>query len=471
MLLTITEFIGHLHPALVHLPIGILLIGLLLMWLSGKKKYNISPQVISIVLLIGAISAIVACITGYILSRSDDYNSSAVSWHMWMGISVAFISICLYMMVVNKPINKSSIIISIALCILIFVTGHLGGQITHGSNFLSFSLIRSADSISIDAKPITNVQEAKVYRDIVQPVFYKECYSCHGPNKQKGGLRLDKFNFIMKGGKDGKIIDEDNADSSELIKRLLLPKEDEHHMPPKQKAQLNEKQIALLHWWIQQGADTGKKVKELQQPEKLKPFLLALQSDHIEIKAPANIPEKLVEKTDEKAIQKLKDKGVIVLPVAQNSNYVMANFVTATGIKNNDLNLLLPIKKQLVWLKIGDTKISDSALNYIGQCTNLTLLQLNNTNITDAGLLKLKNLEQLQSLNLVGTKVSTAGIVALKSLKKLQSLYLYQTEVQGKDWGFLKQQFPKATIDTGGYYVPLFETDTMVVKAAAISNK
>ncbi len=468
MLLTITEFIGHLHPALVHLPIGILLIALFLVWLSGKKQYNISPSVISIVLLIGAISAAVSCITGYILSLSDDYESSQVSWHMWMGIAVAFTSFLLYIKIVNGKLDITSKILSIALLILVFITGHLGGQITHGTNFLSLSIIGNSDSITIDAKPIIHVQEAKVYRDIVQPILYKDCYSCHGPNKQKGKLRLDKFDLIMKGGKDGKVIDLNNTDSSQIMKRLLLPKEDDDHMPPRQKPQLDEKQIALLHWWIQQGADTGKLVKDLQQPEKLKPILLALQRDHIEIKAPENIPKEAVEKADDKAIQQLKDKGVIVMPVAQNSNYVMANFVTATGISDNDLALLLPIKKQLVWLKIGDVNISDSALKYIGQCINLTLVQLDNTNITDGGLPLLKNLQRLQSLNLAGTKVSAQGIMVLKVLKKLQYLYLYQTKVEGKDWVFLKQQFPMTRLDTGGYVVPLLTTDTMVVKAPAI---
>lgn len=471
MLLTITEFIGRLHPALVHLPIGILLIALLLIWLSAKKKYNISPAVINLVLLIGSISAVVTCITGYLLSLSDDYDTSLVSWHMWMGISVAFASFLLYIKIVNRQMGITYKIISIALLILIFVTGHLGGEITHGSNFLSFSLIGTGDTIAIDAKPITRVQEAKVYRDIIQPVLYKDCYSCHGPNKQKGGLRMDKFALLMKGGKEGRVINISNADSSELIKRLLLPKEDEHHMPPKQKPQPNEKQIALLHWWIQQGADTGKQVKDLQQPEKLKPILLALQKDHIEIKTPANIPKEAVEKADDKAIQQLKDKGVIIMPVAQNSNYLMANFVTATGIRDNDLALLLLIKKQLVWLKIGDTKISDSALTYIGQCLNLILLQLNNTNITDKRLQLLKNLQRLQSLNLVGTKVSAQGILVLKGLRQLQSLYLYQTKIEGKDWVLLKKQFPKTMLDTGGYIVPLLVNDTTIVKAAATSSK
>ncbi len=471
MLLTITEFIGHLHPALVHLPIGILLIALLLIWLSGKKPYNISPAVISLVLLIGAISSVITCITGYVLSTNGDYDESLVSWHMWMGIGVAFASFLLYIKVVNRQVDVAYKILFIAVLILIFITGHLGGQITHGTNFLSLSLIGSNDSIAIDARPIINVQEAKVYRDIIQPILYKDCYSCHGPNKKKGGLRLDNFALIMKGGKDGEIIDVHDTDSSEIIKRLMLPKEDENHMPPKQKSQLNEKQIALLHWWIEQGADTASHVKDLQQPEKLKPVLLALQRDHIEIKTPANIPKESVEKVDSKAIQQLEKKGVIVMPVAQNSNYMMANFVTATAIKDNDMRLLLPIKKQLVWLKIGDTKITDSALTFIGQCTNLTLLQLDNNNITDAGIQKLKDLGQLQSLNLVGTKVTAQGIYALKGLKKLQSLYLYQTKVEANDWVFLKQQFPKTRLDTGGYIVPLLTTDTIVVKEPAITSK
>ena len=329
-------------------------------------------------LLIGAISAVITCITGYLLSLSGDYEEGLLSWHMWMGIGVAFASFLLYIKVVNRQLDILYKILFAALFILIFITGHLGGEITHGTNFLSLSMINNSDTIVIDAKPITNVQEAKVYRDIVQPILYNDCYSCHSSLKQKGGLRLDNFAAIMKGGKNGEVINTTIPDSSELMKRMLLPKEDEHHMPPKQKEQPGEKQIALLRWWIQQGADTGKYVKQVQQPDKLKPILLALQNNRQEIKAQANIPQTLVEAADKKALEQLEKKGVIIMPVAQNSNYVMANFVTASRTGDADITLLLPIKKQLVWLKIGDTNISDSGLNIIGQCTNLTFLQLNN---------------------------------------------------------------------------------------------
>ena len=126
-------------------------------------------------------------------------------------------------------------------------------------------------------KPIPNVQEAYVYNDVVRPILQTKCYSCHGVNKQKGKLRMDDAVMLMKGGKDGKVIEPGNADSSELIKRLLLPVDNEDHMPPKEKPQPSESQIVLLQWWISQGASFVKKVKEVDQPDKIKPFLLALQ--------------------------------------------------------------------------------------------------------------------------------------------------------------------------------------------------
>ena len=88
---------------------------------------------------------------------------------------------------------------------------------------------------------------------------------------------MDEPEFILKGGKDGKVIKPGNADESEMMKRLLLPRNDEDHMPPKEKPQLKENEIALIHWWIATGATFDKKIKELEQTEKIKPVLLALQ--------------------------------------------------------------------------------------------------------------------------------------------------------------------------------------------------
>ncbi|GAC1440438.1 MAG: ribonuclease inhibitor [Sediminibacterium sp.] len=433
-------------------------------WLSGKAQYGISPTVIKITLLAGLVSAVLSCITGYLLSLSGDYDEDLASLHMWMGFAVAAVSILLYLKVRQGEFDLLYKVSSVALLIIIIITGHLGGSLTHGSDYLSIAWKNKADPAIVKQQIIANIQEASAYADVIQPILQTRCYSCHDAHKQKGGLRMDGPKWLVKGGKDGQILVPGKAAESELVKRLLLPEESEHHMPPKGKPQLNGPQVALLHWWVTQGADFAKKVKEITQPVKIKPMLLALQRNHLEHKAPAVIPVESVEKGDEKAIRALRNTGAVVMQVAQGSNYLTADFINAAGISDRDIQLLLPLKKQLVWLKLGNTKITDNALLPIAQCTNLTQLQLNNTAITDKGVGALKSLNKLQWLNLVGTKVSAMGIKQLEGLQKLQSLYLYQTNVKSSDWLQLKKIFPKTVLDSGGYTLAFIKSDTMVVK-------
>jgi hypothetical protein len=132
--------------------------------------------------------------------------------------------------------------------------------------------------------------------------------------------------------------------------------------------------------------------------------------------------------------------------------------------------LLLPLKKQLVWLKLGNTKITDASMNMIAQCTNLTMLKLDSTAVTDKGLAKLATLSQLQSINLVGTKITAQGLLQLKDIKPLQSVYFYHTGIKNTDWQTLAKAFPKTRLDSGGYQIPYLETDTMLVKPPKINQ-
>jgi uncharacterized membrane protein/Leucine-rich repeat (LRR) protein len=462
------ELIGHLHPALVHLPIGILLIALLMQWLSRKQKYSAMKAAVPLVLLCGVITALFSCITGYMLSTTDDYDKILVSWHMWMGIGTALVSFMLYAKEKNPQFAINKTLLSIGLLVLVFVTGHLGGSLTHGSDYYTKPLadIFSHDTFSAGTiKPIPNVQEALAYTHVVKPILQTKCYGCHGPNKQKGGLRMDDSTKLMKGGKDGIVIEPGKADASEMIKRLTMPLDDDDHMPPKEKSQPSSEQIALIHWWIDNGADLAKKVKELNQPDKIKPALLALQ------KAPevkhelTDVPATPVEKANDAVLAKLRQDSVIILPVAQNNNYLSANFVTDSSLNNEELQLLVQLKKQLIWLNLANTNINDTSLSTIGQLANLTRLHLENTRITDNGLHQLQSLSNLRYLNLVGTKITAAGVMQLKGLKKLQSLYLYQTNIDKKYFAALRTAFSKTQIDTGGYYVPTLATDTTELKA------
>lgn len=467
MFLSILEFFGHFHPLIVHLPIGILLIALFLQWLSSRESYRSYASVVPVVLLIGVIAAFVSCITGWLLSLTDDYDHDLVGWHMWMGISTAFTSLLLYAKTVNPKFGINRKLLTLILLTLILVTGHLGGSLTHGSDYLTKPLadVFGKDTVANPViKPVPNVQEAYAYSDVVRPILQTKCYSCHGENKQKGKLRMDDSLLLMKGGKDGKVIMPGNASQSEIIKRLLLPVDNEDHMPPKEKSQPSENQIALLEWWISQGAAFNRKVKEVAQPEKIVPVLFALQKTTSVQKETFEIPTDPVEKADIPVLEKMKARGIVVLPVAQNSNYLLANFITDTVVSREDLQFILEIKKQLIWLKIGNTNITDSALNTIGQLTHLTRLSLEHTDISDNGLRSLQSLVHLQYLNLVGTAVTLQGVLQLKDLKSLRSLYLYQTHIDRKDWSSIQNAFPKTNIDSGQYFVPTLQTDTTLVK-------
>jgi uncharacterized membrane protein len=466
LLLSIPEFIGHLHPVLVHLPIGILLVACLFIWQVRKDKHAHLQPAINVLLLLGMISAVASCITGYVLSQTGDYDEDMVDLHQWMGISVAVFSIFLYYSRRKPMLTKWQWLMAPFLVLLIFVTGHLGGSLTHGSDYLIAPLqnLGADTELVVKNKPIPNVQEAIAYTDVIKPIFQSKCYGCHGPTKQKGKLRLDQPDLILKGGKDGAVITPGNSTKSELVKRIMLPRDEDHHMAPKEKPQLSSGEKSLIGWWVDNGADFTKRVKDLPQPDKIKPLLMALQKADQEKKILSDVPTEPVEKGNEKSVISLRNAGVLVQPVSIGNNYLEINFVNSRLPADSLMFLLPDLKKQLVRLKMSGVKLTDKNMLHLGECVNIRRLDLDHTGITDNALSSLLPLIELQSLNLVGNPVSTDGILKLKSLKHLQSLYLYQTRVAKQEWAQLAKAFPKVSLDSGGYTLPFIASDTVVVK-------
>ncbi len=462
-----SEFFGHFHPLIVHLPIGILLIALLLQWLAQKEKYKTLQPAVAVALLAGAVTALLSCITGYILSTTDDYDATLISYHMTSAIVLTVVSFVLYAKEINPKFEVPKNILATGLFLLIVITGHLGGSLTHGSDYITkplSNLFTKDSSASLTIKPIPNVQEAMVYADVVKPILTTKCYSCHGETKQKGGLRMDDSLKLMKGGKDGIVITKGDAEKSELAKRIALSLDDDDHMPPKEKPQLTKDQIALLHWWIDNGADMTVKVKDVKQSPDIKQKLIALQTVEKKKDEVSDIPAAPVAPADEKTMKQLRAQHIVVMPVAQGNNYLLASFITDTLVTKEELVSLQKLNKQLIWLKLANTHITDSLMTYISTLTNLTRLDVSNTSITDKGIQHIASLPNLQYLNLVNTNVTAAGILSLKKNRSLTALFLYKTRIDNKEFAQLKTAFPKTLIDTGGYVVPTLPTDTTDVK-------
>ena len=131
---------GRLHPLLVHLPIGILLLALLLEILSGRVRHSGLKPAADLSLLIGFGCAVLSCITGLLLSQSGDYDESVVNVHQWLAISLTTVSGMLYMTLHGKPMTRQAGALSAGVVVLLVLTGHWGGTLTHGPGYLTANL-------------------------------------------------------------------------------------------------------------------------------------------------------------------------------------------------------------------------------------------------------------------------------------------------------------------------------------------
>lgn len=471
---TIIEFLGHFHPLLVHLPIGILLLGIGFDVLSTRPNFAHLKPVISLTYGLGALSAWGSCASGYLLSLDGDYAVNALQQHLWSGIITAILGTLAWWMSFNAATAAKTLrfrpFLAGILLLSISVSGHLGGSLTHGENYL----FETATAKKVKARaPIANVQEAAVYAEVVAPIFAEKCETCHGAGKQKGKLRMDGIDYLKKGGKSKKPLlpDPSHSGNGLVLTRMLLPIEEDLHMPPKQKPQLNTDENTLIAWWIKAGASFDKKVKDLPQSDAVKKALARLQNDakNADDTPPTDPYSGIQAKAaDPGAIKALNEHHVLVLPIGQNSNLLSANFVNAGKITPELLQLLEPIREQLVWVRLSDAKLNDEALKTIGQLPNLTKLYLDHTAISDNGLKQLSGLKHLQFLNLAGCKISANGLLQLKALPKLQQLFLFECPIEPAEWAGLKQAFPHAVLDSGGYHLEKLMTDTAMLKGPSM---
>ena len=89
------------------------------------------------------------------------------------------------------------------------------------------------------------------FLDKVKPLLDLRCVSCHGPDKQKGGLRLDSRAAALKGGDSGPGLVPGKPGESLFLQAVLHAKPD-LEMPPKEK--LTAADIAVLERWVADGA-------------------------------------------------------------------------------------------------------------------------------------------------------------------------------------------------------------------------
>ena len=440
-------FFGRFHPLLVHLPIGFLLLLLIVEAVAKIPRFHTIGHASRLILGMAVLSAVTSATFGWLLSLGGDYDPGLLRWHKWTGVAVAATAVvAFFFQCLNwRKIYHAILFATIG---LLAVASHYGGSLTHGKDYLTEHAPQplrawlawlgvAPKKKAPHKKPLAEPEQAVLYTDLVQPILDQKCTGCHNGEKLKGGLRADSLQAMLKGGKAGPAVLAGRATDSPLIQRILLPIEDDKHMPPNGKPQLSDDEVAIVQWWIDSGLSADKKVAALNPPVRVLAVLDSLFGR--EADAPPELGK--LEEILPVAQQLGEQLGITILPLAQGEPWLHCN---ASGMKtfgNADLAKLEPIRANIRWLNLGGTKITDAGTPQIAGMRNLTQLHLEKTGITDAGLKSLTGLRDLEYLNLYGTPVTDAGLQSIRRLAKLQRLYLWQTKVTPASAKALVEEF------------------------------
>jgi uncharacterized membrane protein len=270
-------FLGRLHPVLVHLPIGGLVLLTILEVLAKFPRFKDSAHSNRLMLGLTAAASVSAALLGWMLSQAGGYDPQLLPWHKWAGFAVAATCTLTWLLHwLGRP--RAYQISLLATLVVLAVASHLGASITHGRDFLTQyapgplrALLGANDRAPDRPGTKSDLTQQPVFSALIQPILQRRCSACHGPEKHKADLSLESYETLLKGGKDGPVLIAGKAFDSPMIQRLLLPLKDEDHMPPEGKPQPTLAEIAALQWWIECGAPAEKTVGELKpSPEVLR---------------------------------------------------------------------------------------------------------------------------------------------------------------------------------------------------------
>lgn len=279
----------------------------------------------------------------------------------------------------------------------------------------------------------------------IAPILVARCIECHGPDEQKGDLRLDARAFaFVDGEQDFWTVIPGEPDDSELLRRLGLPLDDEEVMPNKGEP-LTKAQQALFKKWVEQGASW---------PAEADAWIAAQLAAKVLPKTTFALPE--VDARGREAItaatEALRRRGAVVQRVAKDTEALEVNLSLLGGkVTDEDVALLAPLSPVLVWLNAARTAITPASAARIAALTELRRLDVAGTTLDDAAFARFAALEQLEYLNAFGTGLGDDGLVALLGLPKLRSVYAWQSKVTEAGAAKAKATSPELRVDLGRY--------------------
>ncbi|MGJ8658004.1 MAG: c-type cytochrome domain-containing protein [Akkermansiaceae bacterium] len=305
------NFFGKLHPLMLHLPIGATVLVLTMEGVGVISFGKYQPKT-TLALAFAAGTSVIAVVFGYFLYLTGKFEGPLVEEHKRDGVIFTVLVIITFLVKYSHDVKKLSCL-KLSYLLALFATGgvlisagHHGGEMTHGDplNALPSKILdkRAEDASKLSARReaegnVDGVIDPVIYADIVHTILDNKCISCHGPDKDKGSLRMDSLEAMFDGGDEEECLVAGDVEGSFMITSIMLPKDDDYHMPPESKPQITAEELKVLKWWIEMGA-----------PEKTKLSEVEVSDDILAAIASLKTPEEVVEEKKKRKLAEAEEE-------------------------------------------------------------------------------------------------------------------------------------------------------------------
>ena len=257
------------------------------------------------------------------------------------------------------------------------------------------------------------------YSRYIHPIFDAKCVACHGGSKEQAQLRVDFYELLMKGGKDGVVVVPRDPDHSLMLQRVTLSPSDRHFMPAEGRTPLTGDEIAALRAWILAGAS----------PTATSIPGIATAAAHTDLPLqPVGDYGSLMNEI--RQVQTSEGAKLIAVSAKPSDGLILRTTDAASTFDDAQLARFQRFAPFIVEAELGRTAVTDACFDTLSKFANLRALHLESTAITGQSLAKLASLSQLTYLNLSGTKVTSDALAPLKGMPNLLHIYLFDTPAE-----------------------------------------
>jgi uncharacterized membrane protein len=424
------QFLGRFHPLVVHLPIGLIVV-LPLVEFAGTRRQSFR-EAGGFLLQISLGACVVSIFFGFLLAYGSGEMGTTVTRHMRGGILLVIeLSLCLAVRSSWRRAGRSRLYVTLLTVVLVTLgwTAHQGGSLTHGGDYLTRYMPSPLKRIL--APSAVSSHPNSFFARHIYPVLDTKCVACHGTNKEQGGLRLDSYESLMVGGKDGIVIAPRNPERSLLLQKVTLPPTDPHFMPAEGRTPLTPEEIARIRAWVVEGAP----------PDATSVPGVFIAEDQEQ--APPPVGDYSAFMAEIRQMQQSPGAKLVPVSADPSDGLILRTADIAGTFDDAQLRKFQRFAPFIVEAELARTTVTDAGVETLVQFKNLRALHLEGTAVSGQTLGKLSTLSQLTYLNLSGTKVTSGAVAPLKLDANLRHLYLFNTPAE-----------PAPTADTSGRSIP-----------------